>query len=467
MRVNFKRWLLIVAFGFLQKFSLEAQYVHPLDINYLKSHDFSTVSAFSTKLFSQPHYSTECTYPKIFLSQPELNQKVFQLTNQHSGSKDYNHSKSSRSANLVELNLSQNLNPTPKLAPSLAELLLDFDPNDFLERKTFIPSTSHHFLKEFNTIKKPLHWEGSEELGNYNSLTSYSTFEFEHLMNQHLSPAMLYSGTNKTPETLSPNIQNDDFTTKDAQLKEQSFKIQNLFHDYPHFLPKSNSAPAFYYDIFSSSPFEPIAQVEPNDSLMEEKLHGLDHSLPRNRQRRLTTYFWEMTDFSDYASDSSNDYLILNSYDGDDLEIVIKPLSSGGVAAGTAVNESATQGVASNMPTNFDSGIWSPTSRTYMDFLKITGTTPSSITIDSTAVKYYMNWYYGDWDVAASGTANHYDLIYYSAVPEPSTYFMTGALFCLIACNRESRRSIKKIVSFFYSRHSRKENPTEVENQLS
>ncbi|MDG1131191.1 MAG: hypothetical protein P8N21_00730, partial [Opitutales bacterium] len=69
--------------------------------------------------------------------------------------------------------------------------------------------------------------------------------------------------------------------------------------------------------------------------------------------------------------------------------------------------------------------------------------------------------------VAASGTANHYDLIYYSAVPEPSTYFMTGALFCLIACNRESRRSIKKIVSFFYSRHSRKENPTEVENQLS
>ena len=467
MRVNFKRWLLIVAFGFLQKFSLEAQYVHPFDTYHHKSHDFSTVSRFSKKLISQPHYSTECAHPKIFLSQLELNQKVFQLSDQHSGSEDYNHSQSTRSANLVELNLSQSLNPAAKLVTTLPDLLLDLDPNDCLERETFIPSNSYHFLKELNAIKKPLHWEGSKELEDYNFLTSYSTFEFEHSKKLHFSPAMLYSGTNKTPETRSPNIQTDDFTSKDTQPKEQGFKIQNLFHDYPQFLPKSNSAPAFYYDIFSSSPFEPVAQVEPNDSLMEEKLPGLDHSLPRNRQRRLTTYFWEITDFSDYASDSSNDYLILNSYDGDDLEIVIKPLSSGGVAAGTAVNESATQGVASNMPTNFDSGIWSPTSRTYMDFLKITGTTPSSITIDSTAVKYYMNWYYGDWDVAASGTANHYDLIYYSAVPEPSTYFMTGALFCLIACNRESRRSIKKIVSFFYSRHSRKENPTEVENQLS
>ena len=62
-----------------------------------------------------------------------------------------------------------------------------------------------------------------------------------------------------------------------------------------------------------------------------------------------------MTDFSDYVSNNTNDYFQLTGYSGDDLKIVIKPLSSGGVAAGTAENGSATQGVASNMPVYPDS----------------------------------------------------------------------------------------------------------------
>jgi len=78
--------------------------------------------------------------------------------------------------------------------------------------------------------------------------------------------------------------------------------------------------------------------------------------------------------------------------------------------------------------------------------MKITGTLPSSITIDASAVKYYMNWHYGDWDISTTDvSANHYDLVYYSAVPEPSTYFMTGALFCLIGYNRVSRLAAKRI----------------------
>ena len=34
----------------------------------------------------------------------------------------------------------------------------------------------------------------------------------------------------------------------------------------------------------------------------------------------------------------------------------------------------------------------------------------------------------------------------FSPVPEPSTYFMTGALFCLIGLNRTSRNSMKKLL---------------------
>ena len=50
----------------------------------------------------------------------------------------------------------------------------------------------------------------------------------------------------------------------------------------------------------------------------------------------------------------------------------------------------------------------------------------------------------------------------FSPVPEPSTYFMTGALFCLIGCNRASRRSLKKLLipilrKSFVTVHSTKE----------
>ena len=148
--------------------------------------------------------------------------------------------------------------------------------------------------------------------------------------------------------------------------------------------------------------------------------------------------------------------------------IVLKPLSSGSVAAGTAENGGATQGVASNMPVYPDSGIWSPSSRTYNDFMKITGTLPSSITIDASAVKYYMNWHYGDWDISTTDvSANHYDLVYYSAVPEPSTYFMTGILFCFIGCNRSTRNTIKTFFSKIFMRWKTKDIAEDVQDRIS
>ena len=228
---------------------------------------------------------------------------------------------------------------------------------------------------------------------------------------------------------------------------------------YPVYSGITSSTPLVYYNIFESETLESFS----SENSYPETTYAVV-----SRQRRLTTYVWEMTDFAVYDKDTANDFLDLTGYGGDDLMIVLKPLSSGSVAAGTAENGGATQGVASNMPVYLDSGIWSPSSRTYNDFMKITGTLPSSITIDASAVKYYMNWHYGDWDISTTDvSANHYDLVYYSAVPEPSTYFMTGILFCFIGCNRSTRNTIKTFFSKIFMRWKTKDIAEDVQDRIS
>ena len=239
----------------------------------------------------------------------------------------------------------------------------------------------------------------------------------------------------------------------------ETLSYNEVLTSYPVYSGITSSTPSVYYNIFESETLE---------SLSSENSYPETTYAVVSRQRRLTTYVWEMTDFAVYDKDTANDFLDLTGYGGDDLMIVLKPLSSGSVAAGTAENGGATQGVASNMPVYPDSGIWSPSSRTYNDFMKITGTLPSSITIDASAVKYYMNWHYGDWDISTTDvSANHYDLVYYSAVPEPSTYFMTGILFCFIGCNRSTRNTIKTFFSKIFMRWKTKDIAEDVQDRIS
>jgi hypothetical protein len=480
---NFERWLLIVAFGFLQKFSLEAQYVHPFNICNHKSHDFSTDSAFSTKLIPLPHNSAENIYPKVFLSYLELNQTVYQLSKQPSGSENYNRSKSSVTADLIELKLSQNSNPDPNLVPILPDLLLDFDPNDFLERETFIPSSSYHFLKELNSIEKPLHREGSKELENYNSLASYLTFEFGHSMNQHLLPAMLYSGSKKFPGTRSPNIQTDQSTSKDTRPKEKSFKIQTFFYDYPQFLPKSNSAPAFYYDIFSSSTLEPIARLENKEALIYETLEDPVNSIQSSRQRRNNwatgnTYEWEIDDFSPGADFKLNEPTNFATAPSSIQKFNLSIIANGGIDSLAVMAYGMTGGNALNdyagtSGFNFLTATgWDASGDVTNSFNLITSGSGGNTGIDA-----WLNGFDGYtqptdlWGVHKNGNELYltyeFSNLNFTPVPEPSTYFMTGALFCLIGCNRTSRRSLKKFIFHFFKKTSTKENCTEVENQVS
>jgi hypothetical protein len=152
----------------------------------------------------------------------------------------------------------------------------------------------------------------------------------------------------------------------------ETLSYNEVLTSYPVYSGITSSTPSVYYNIFESETLESFS----SENSYPETTYAVV-----SRQRRLTTYVWEMTDFAVYDKDTANDFLDLTGYGGDDLMIVLKPLSSGSVAAGTAENGGATQGVASNMPVYPDSGIWSPSSRTYNDFMKITGTLPSSITM--------------------------------------------------------------------------------------
>jgi len=96
--------------------------------------------------------------------------------------------------------------------------------------------------------------------------------------------------------------------------------------------------------------------------------------------------------------------------------------------------------------------------------MTITGVKPD-ITIDDSAMKYYMNWHYGSFDY--TGTGDEYQLIYYSAVPEPSTYFMTGILFCFIGCNRASRNTIITFLSKVFTHRKTEDKIENVQDRIS
>jgi len=457
-----KRWLFIVAFGVLQKFSLQAQYVHPFNTYHHKSHDFSMVTSFSKKLISLPHSSSENAFPKFLLPQTELNRQVPQPSNLLS---DSNPLKSSMEFRLVELNLSQTPFPGPDHLSILPDLPLNFDPDDFSEKEPFLHSIEFHFLKELSAFTESFQWEGFKEPENYNFLTSYITFEFEHSIKHHLSPAMLYSGTKKSPDTHSPNLQTDHSASKDTQLQGQNFKIQHLFHDYPQFLPKSNSAPTFYYDIFSSSPFEPVARLENNEGLTTEQIIEPVISIQSSRQRRAdwvtgTTYNWEIDDFTPGADSKLNEPTNFATSPSSGQKFNLSIIANDGIDSLAVLAYGMTGGNALQDYTgtngfNFLTATgWGASGDVTSSFNLITSGSGGHTGIDA-----WLNGFDGYnqptdlWGVHKDGNELYltyeFSNLNFSPVPEPSTYIMTGALFCVIAYNRESRRSFKKLIFFF------------------
>ena len=424
VRLNFLKcfWLLIVTVWLLHS-PLLAQYVHPLITsreNQTITYDFSI--AYNPNIKSLPDLIERDSPPLLKES------SLYAFADLNSSRSNF-HKNEYTTTDQLESQL------------SLSSELSEFPGTDFVNWDKW---PGNLFSMEYQTSD---HAKSPDQLRSYLPGLSPDLVQVFELFS--LKEEIADFGSQRFPlisdiiYTGELSDQKEQISTPLPHSEKDAFNAIDLVNNYPEFRPINLPVNTKHLNIFESN------EAKIDRPVLESEFAQLDptitgESLIPSRQRRLTTYVWEMSDFNDYSSNNSNDYFNLSGWSGDDLKIVLKPLSSGGVAAGTNENGSATQGVASNMPVFPDSAIWSPSTRTYNDFLQITGTLPSSITIDASAVKYYMNWHYGDWDISTTDvSANHYDLIYYSAVPEPSTYIMTGALCCLIGCNQRTKKMFK------------------------
>ncbi len=284
------------------------------------------------------------------------------------------------------------------------------------------------------------------------------------------------------------HIENHEMTSGKSRNKKntQTLSYNQVLSSYPVYSGISYSKPSIYYNIFESETQESFSSITPSVSDDENIFTNTFTSRSFSRQRRADyTYEWEMADF--YSS-STNDYFNFSGFSSSDtLTIRIKPIL-GGVnldGNGSDVNSSATEGLntpkylldgqaysydsGTGVQTGIDPGIWTdnvPAENWDREWslMRITGQQPTVI-IDDSAIKYYMNWHYGSFDTG--GTGPNYNLLYYSAVPEPSTYFMTGILFCFIGCNRSSRNTIKTFLSKVFMRWKTKDITEDVQDRIS
>ena len=276
-----------------------------------------------------------------------------------------------------------------------------------------------------------------------------------------------------------------------------SFRPESLYAKYPNFSFIRYSPAKFNFNAFLDDSFVPIPQ-ETQFVKKEVKTEGTVQYIKSNRQRRLAwsgdIYQWEINDF-DPTNKSSNPlgaiapvegnltnfdpsrmpgteanntiYLEIIANDGiDSLDVLAY-----GMTGGNALNDyTGNNGFHFMTATGWGNSETDVTS--YFD-LKTTSNSGDG----DTGIDAWLNGFDGYnqptdlWGVYRDG--DNFYLTYefsnlnFSPVPEPSTYFMTGALFCLIGLNRTSRNSMKKLLFLLLVKFSRNYNAQEVEKKVS
>lgn len=241
---------------------------------------------------------------------------------------------------------------------------------------------------------------------------------------------------------------------------EFTFNEKSLLLPFPHFTPIYKEPSKFSFNPFQQNSFEPL------DSstffiVQEEKGSNLQH-IQSNRQRRANwnstnTYTWEINDFdpTNTSANPSGLFVVwdvneeLTNFDvtPNDGEIEIYITAANGVDSISILAYGTTGGNAMNDYLG-NNGFHFMTATGW----GASGDVTDKFSLETSGVDQWLNGYDSStiWGVHKAG--NEFYLTYnfsslnFSPVPEPSTYFMTGALFCLIGCNRASRRSLKKLL---------------------
>ena len=262
------------------------------------------------------------------------------------------------------------------------------------------------------------------------------------------------------------------------------FHERSLFSQYPDFSFLPLNPPKFLFDIFSLNALIPLPQNE-NIVTSEDKTYYTTNYPRDKRQRRANwiagnTYSWEINDFnSSNSSDNpkltepSNFVSAPNTTTQFNLNVIandgIDSLSV--LAYGTTGGNAQNDYIGSQGFLFLSASGWTGNDGDVTSFFNLN----SSSSGGNTGIDEWLNGFDGYtkatdlWGVYKAG--DNFYLTYefsnlnFSPVPEPSTYFMTGALFCLLGCNSSSRRSLKFLLCGTLLKYSAKENCEVINNR--
>ena len=323
-------------------------------------------------------------------------------------------------------------------------------------------------------------------------LSSLKHYYHYALTDQFLSHAgsFLYSGRVK-----SALNKTDNFPAGEDSVF--SFRPESLHTNYPNFSFVRDEVPKFTFNAFLENPFVPIPH-ETMSVKKEVKTGGAVKYIKSSRQRRAgiawyvyDTYMWELNDFDPTNTNPPNssgnfvkvvdqvfpdDHInTFNSTPGDD-EISLYITAPDGVGSLSVLAYGTTGGNALNDYAQDDGFlIMTATNSNLSD-----GDVSSKFALETSGIDAWLNGFDGyrspgistdPWGVWKEG--DNFYLTYefsnlnFSPVPEPSSYFMTGALFCLIGFNRTSRNSIKKFLFPLWGNILKNGKPPEVEKKVS
>ena len=350
-------------------------------------------------------------------------------------------------------------------------------PNNAAPRESsHSPKIETEFISQIDEFLSSLFQSNYDSMLVYQPIDTPRYFPESFDLNRKIDPTLYVQ------HSLDPQNLNDfEQASGDVGINQDRtyyFTVHDLQKKYPDYTNLRTHRIQSSYDIFEGKLSNPVIS---NDTGNEPL--NLTRS---NRQRRLAySYEWEMADF--YSSGANDDWNLTGFLSSDTLTIRIKPIL-GGVnrdGNGSDVNSSATEGLntpkylldgqaysydsGTGVQTGIDPGIWTDNvpgedwDREW-SLMRITGEQPTVI-IDDSAIKYYMNWHYGSFDTG--GTGPEYKLLYYSAVPEPSTYFMTAILFCFVGLNKQSWRISRSLFAKLFNRREAERNCSNLDNQVS
>ena len=325
-----------------------------------------------------------------------------------------------------------------------------------------------------------VNWSGFSNFKNSQTIFSDPNLnlDFYQYLRSSFDLGIYTNRSNETSEFKPPSYD----SSKVHETKPITFGRNYLFYEYPKFSKIYRDKTEYNFNAFASVPFEVI-----NDDIQE-----FEHS----RQRRKSysgkfdpneIYDLEITDFSggEFApieftetnatiDDDTNESMLTSS-----SPMKLRLVNGGsGMLSGTSIFGYEFGVGGANWT---DSVITFNSNTSPSRFLTVTNDTNYTysndhfVLVGDHGIDAWLGGGYNSWVWNKSGDSITYTFdnsalssrLTVSVVPEPSTYFMTGALFCLLGSNRQTRRSFKLLFAKLFCKLPPKESCSSIHKRLS